>query len=684
MRDQKIDRPVSWDAKKVSKKRNAERLVSLFEAFQGKNKPRSYSEEIKMIRKLELLVLSGLMCILALTPAWAVKYNEAPMLKVKVAAGELPPVEQRLPDEPQIVKPIEEIGQYGGTAHVFDTMANAPGDGAYLAGFEPLFRIAPDCKTIISNIVREWELSKDMKTLTLYLRKGIKWSDGVNLTADDMMFWYEDIFLNDELTPVKNQNFCPGNEPMKVEKVNDYTVRLCFAAPCPTIEVTLCGYQGIGLVQPKHYLGQFHLKYNPEADNLAKEKGLNAWYEYFNERRGTWQGVPQVLELPIIGAFKLVEKRVGYLLYERNPYYWKVDTEGNQLPYIDRIITGKVENVELYNGKIISGESDFGMRRTFFEDFPLFKDSARKANYQVYLWKYTNQSFPVYQPNQTHKDPILRKIFRDVRFRRGLSLAINREEINEDIHFGKAVPGQMTVLPSSKYYKPEFETAYAQYDPEEANRLLDEMGLSWDKNHEYRLRSDGKKLGWTLEYLDEAVTSTNELVKEYWKEIGCDVTMKLITGELQGVRAPSNDMDMTLWGNDKASDFLFPLTPQLFVPYSLGWETSWGVEWARWYTSEGKEGEEPPENVKKLYEWWEELKITVGEENIRLGRNILASQAENLWGIGTVGMFPRPVITKSNLRNVPEIYLYGWDLLYTMPCPPEQFFFEHPLFPSQK
>jgi len=657
-----------------------------------------------MIRKLAVMLLAAAICLLGAIPALTqgqystlgeyekatgktiAKFSEAPTLRTKVAAGELPPVEQRLPEELMVVEPLEEIGQYGGTAHVFSIQANHPGDGAYVGqGFETVLRLTPDCTKVVPNIARKWELSKDGKALTLYLRKGMKWSDGVPFNADDVMFWWEDIILNDELTPVKPTTWWgPGGELMKVEKVDDYTVRLRFAAPYPIAPRLLAGPEGYSKFRyPKHYLKGFHIKYNPDANDLAKEKGFEFWYEYFAERNSAWCSMVTNPDLPTIGPFKCAESRPGYLLYERNPYYWKVDTEGNQLPYIDRIITRKVEDIEMYNAKIIGGESDFAARSASLENYPLYKESAKKGNYRINLWISGYGSVVIYQANQTCKDPVLRKLFQDVRFRRALSLAINREEINEFLFFGLGVPRQWTLISDSVLYEPRFGQAYAQYDPDEANRLLDEMGLGWDENHEYRLRADGKKLVWTLEYfpgagMAAAKTAMSELVKEYWKKIGCRIELKETTGELTNVRAPANDIAMNLWHGDRGTDMAF-FTGDIrwFVPQSVGWEMSYGVEWARWYTTGGESGEEPPEEVKKIYGWLDEMKITMDEERrIELGKKILASQAENVWTIGTVGMVPAPVITRSNLRNVPERHLYTWDVLYTKDSYPEQYFFE--------
>lgn len=636
------------------------------------------------LRKLVVVLLSGIMiiCMLGVTSALAVKYNESPMLRAKVAAGELPPIEERLPEEPIVIQPIEEIGQYGGIARVLSAVyVGAPGDGVYFQGMESLVRIDQDFKTMVPNVAKKWEFSDGGKTLTFYLRK-IKWSDGVPFTADDIMFWYEDIVLNDELTPIKPGWFTAKGELGVVEKVDDHTVRFRFSVPYPTVMLSLAHYVGmIPITAPKHYLKQFHIKYNSEADELAKEHGFDFWYQYFSNRTRTNWGMPMQPDLPGIYAFRLVKEEVDTLWFERNPYYWKVDPEGNQLPYIDGMITTWVGNVEVYNAKIIAGEADFALRSTSLANYPLYKENEKKGDYRVLVWPGAYGGAPRYNLNLTDKDPVLRGLFQDVRLRRAVSLAINREEINDTLWFGKAVPAQFTVVPDALYYEPEFAKSFAEYDLEKANQLLDEMGLKWDKNHEYRLRPDGEKLRWVLEYnvliWGELVTKTNEMVKEYLKEIGIQLVLKEISGELQWTRAEANEINMGLWPGDRAADPLFLTEPYGFVPMQLGGEAMWAPEWARWYLTKGKEGEEPPEEIKKLYQWWEKMKITTDDkERIEMGKKIVASQAENLWSIGTVGMPPMPVLVKNNLRNVPEQMTYGWAFLYTAHIPPAQFFFK--------
>jgi len=638
------------------------------------------------VKKLTVIFLAGTICLLGVIPATA--YNESPMLKVKVAAGELPPVEERVPEEPLVIEPVEEIGQYGGTAHALTMYPNTYWDGKMLGGWDGPLRIAPDCKTLIPNLVKSWEFSKDGKTLTLYLRKGIKWSDGAPFTVDDIMFWYEDVILNDELTPVKPSWLSPGGELAKVEKVNDHTVRFHFAAPSSVILTHLAHWNGISMVLPKHHLRKFHPRYTPieNLNEMAKKEGFDYWYQLYNKEISGGAN-PLEPNFPTLGSFMLTERTLEDFTLERNPYYWKVDPAGNQLPYIDKIIVTRVSDKEMYNAKIVTGEADFAGFDTGMDNYTLYKESAEKAKYRVLIWHSTYGGDVYYQPNQTVEDPALRKIFQDVRFRRALSLAIDREEINELIYYGFAEPRQFTVLPESSYYEEQFARAYAEYAPEEANQLLDEMGLVWDKNHEYRLRPDGKRLAWTIEYYpgETPKTRVSELVKEYWKEIGIDVSLKEISGEMSGIRYPGNLVEMGIWHGCGCTDIMFVLWPCWLWATHIGWEDTWCPAWSRWYQTKGEKGEEPPEAIKRLQQLYDEIQIAMDEkERIQIGKEACRIHAENVYNIGTVGSAPVAVIARENLRNIPESGLWGWDDLWTDIYHPEQFFFKQPLLRGQK
>ena len=636
------------------------------------------------MRKIALaLLVLGWACLLT-SPLFAVgKLNEAPMLKDLVAAGKLPAVEKRMPVPEDIlaVEPIEEIGKYGGTAYAGRPYLYHYSEAQLLIGHEGILRIGRDAKTIVPNLAKKWDMSADGKTLTLYLRKGIRWSDGEPFTADDILFWWEDVVGNKDLTPTgPSTDWSPGGQPMKVTKIDDYTVRLSFAAPFPLVTTALAHYQGYfgSFFLPKHYLKQFHPKYvaQDKLDKMAKDAGFEHWYEYFGDRMRNGWNQPMQPDLPTLTAFKLVKEDGNNSIFERNPYYWKTDTAGNQLPYIDRVVCVKVADKEMMDAKLITGEFYLGCLETRPESYTLYKENADKGGYRVLPWQSVHGSAVVYQVNQTIDDPVLRPIFRDVRFRRALSLGINRKEINDTVFYGLGEPRQYTVIPQSSYFDPSFATAYAQYDPDAANKLLDAMGLKWDAKHQFRLMPNGQPLAFTLEYflIETPKDKVSELVKEYWQNLGIDVTLKQISGELDQQRYVGNQVQVGLWHGDCASDWLFS-TNSFIVPYINQWGVTWGPKWGDWYMTKGAQGEEPPAEIKRILKVREDfLKAVDPQERVRLGKDLLRSQAENLWVIGTVGLWPAPVVVKNNLRNIPEKGLHGWDVMWTYPYNPEQFF----------
>jgi len=607
------------------------------------------------------------------------KYNEAPMLAVRVQAGELPPVDERLPVDVEVVEVESEIGQYGGTLRTVTIRAEGYGDDTITMGCEGLVRTARDASSVAPNLAKSWEFSEDGTVLTLHLREGMKWSDGAPFTADDIMFWYEDVLLNPDITPAITAFWKPGGEVMKIEKVDDYTLTYTSPSPNPLIllfDSPLRGTQP-SAYQPKHWMQKFHPKYTPqeEVDALAKADGYETWWQFYTWKSNTIWGTPLHLDQPSMCAYVMTSKDSEQRVYERNPYYWKVDTAGNQLPYIDNVTAKIAQNREIINNMIITGQLDVAIFEPSIENFPLYRENEA-AGYRTLNWQSVLGSDVIYQVNQTIDDPALRPIFQDKRFRQALSLAMNRDEINEVLYFGLATPRQHTVIPGSKYFEEEFATAYAAYDPDEANRLLDEMGLEWDSNHEFRLRPDGERLAWLLEYfpVETPKTPITELVVDHWRAIGLDVTFKEISGELSTQRYPANLVQMGLWHGDYATDVLFPQLPSFYgVPCYVGWSRTWDVQWAHWY--QDGTGEEPPEEIKAQWDRWQRMITTLDEQvQIEAGKEILASQAENLWTIGTVGLAPHPVIAGSTLSNFPDEANHGWDVIWSNYLHPEQFY----------
>ncbi|MFW6270441.1 MAG: ABC transporter substrate-binding protein [Bacillota bacterium] len=593
--------------------------------------------------------------------------SEVPMLEEQVKQGDLPSMEERIPEDPYVVEPIEEIGTYGGTLRVATTSINGWGDHAAVYDFINSFvKPSPDADDVVVNFAKDIEVSDEMDTYTIHLREGVKWSDGHPFTAEDIMFWYEDILQNEDLYPAVGEVFKANGELMELTKIDDYTIEINFVAPQPFFLNSLV--HQADYLTPKHYLKDFHPAYVDEEELKKKveEEGFDHWWELFEDRNAVLMNMPQTKERPALTPYKLAKKRSDRLVYERNPYYWKVDTEGNQLPYIDKIDTQLASDSEVVQGKILSGEIDFSSRNVDIRNYPMYRKYEEDGEFRTVLWDNALGSDVLYQFNMTHEDSGLREVFQNDKFRKAMSLAIDRDEINETIYFGKAEPRQFTVLPTSKYYESEFGEAYAEYNPEEAKKLLDDAGIVDQDGDGWRERPDGEDLTFTIEFTQRPypVVPNIEIVTSNWQEIGINVNSRQISGELANQRAPGNMMDAAIWGGGSVSDIMFPQTIRFFSPVSTAWSSTVWPKWDQWAASDGEQGEEPPAEIKQIHEKWiNTLKEPDTDKRISMAKDIVRAQAENLWVIGTVGLSPRPVIVNEKLRNVPEDNLWAWDTL---------------------
>lgn len=590
------------------------------------------------------------------------------MLDAAVARGELPPVEERLPADPIVIEPYQSIGVHGGTASVFEggvTLLNPPG-GA--------FRVGPQLQLNKPNYVESGEFSDGGRTLTIQLRPGVKWSDGHPLTSDDFEFDLVHIEFNSQLTPVVT----PMLQGASIEKHGPYRFSFHFAEPQPLFLKKLA-HTGYNYLAPAHFMKHYHPAFTDQAEltRIADSLGVEDWRKLFEVVNNVHDLL--VFHRPVMSPFMVIDKSSTRSRFQRNPYYPFVDTEGNQLPYIDYLETQKVESAEIKAAKASTGQITFSGRQFVTADIALFKRFERENGYTTYIWPRPYGSDVVFQFNLTHPNDRLRKIFQDVRFRRAMSMAIDRDEINDIVYMGKAVPRQLTVVPSSRYFEPEFARSYADFDTVAANRLLDEMGLVDVTGDGIREGTDGEALSITLEYTlgETPKQETVELVTAHWREVGMQVNRKQISGALQATRVNAGLMDMSIWHADRNADILFPIEPFWYVPMHVGQEPLLFSRWARWYLSRGTKGLEPPANVKQLIEWWEILRRTSDlEERIEMGKNILRSQAENVWSIGVLGLGPHPVVVKNSLKNVPRDGYWGWDSWWAWPYHPETWYLE--------
>jgi len=600
-------------------------------------------------------------------------FAESPMLRELVDAGSLPPVEDRLPEDPLVVQPIE-IGQYGGLARVGNITTQIGGyDLDFIAARRShFFRYTPDLAGYEPNLASRVDISDDQTTFTVHLRKGLKWSDGEPCTSADMMFWYEDILLNSELTPVVSIHMRPGDTPVVVTAPDEHTVVFSFAVPHPRFALSHLAHQNgwykAEHMHPAHYLKQFHPKYNPDAAAEAKAQGYNSWMERF----GDMADIGINIDRPRLSAFIPTKDSTTTVTWTRNPYYWAVDVEGNQLPYIDTVELERLQDVETYHAKVVSGAYDYAVGHADILNYATYEASAQQAGYRVLVWSSGRGSEVFFQFNMNFADGGLAEIHQDVRFRRAMSLAINREEMNNLLFFGAAVVRQMTVLPTSVHFREEYANAWVDYDVEQANALLDEMGLQWNSDRTVRLRPDGQPLQYQFDYFDAEGPKTQilELVTEYWRAIGVQVTAKAITRQLLLPRVQTNQEPMSMWHGDASTDVLLPVDPKWSVG-KYGDESSLAPLWTQWFDTGGAEGEEPPEFYLEALSTWREYSETLDPE---LAAKLLQSQADNLWSIGTVGMTPWPFIVKNRIHNVPETGIHTWDGLFQFPYHSETLF----------
>jgi len=430
------------------------------------------------------------------------KFNEAPMLAELVKQGKLPSVEQRLPKNPLVVTPVEEIGQYGGTwRRAWLGLSDQWGPNKIC--HEHLVMFDKGGTKVLPNIAESWKVSRDAKVYTFKIREGLKWSDGTPLTTDDVMFWYEDVVMNKDLTPTVATWLTAGGKPCKIEKVDTYTFRVSFEQPNPLFLINICKSGGNQFFLPKHYGKQFHIKYAPkeELEKKVKDAGFQFWYQLFDAKVSNSNAWLQNPELPVLQPWRNTTLPTATtMIFERNPYYWKIDPAGNQLPYIDRIAHTLVENREVITMKAVSGEIDMQTRHISLPDYTLLMENRAKGNYRALNWKQGVGSDVMICLNQNVKDPVLRKIFEDRRFRQALSIAINRDEIWKLVYLGMGKPRQCSLISGVAFYDPEWEKMWAEYDPKKANELLDKIGLNKRDRDGFRLRPDGKTLALTITF----------------------------------------------------------------------------------------------------------------------------------------------------------------------------------------
>ena len=583
-----------------------------------------------------------------------IEYNEAPMSTTLVEQRKVPPVEERLPEEPLVIKPYEEIGKYGGRLTLIRRGVDGWGTPQQAQFSTLLARVKEEGSTVIPNLAKEWALSDDSRAFTLSLREGLRWSDGDPFTADDILFTYNDILVSKELTGHWTVDgfsaMFPGGELVKVEKIDDYAVRFSSKVPWAGFATALSwqfwGRQALAY-DPAHYLKQYHADYNPDAQKLAKEAGFENWVQYFQNRRKADGASQNDLDLPVMSPWVVTRITPDHVSYSRNHYYWKVDTAGNQLPYIDEIVAPLAENSQLRVAKVIAGEPDYTFALIGPEYVPALKMNEEKTNLRVELgqvWVERTNEVVLYL-NYTVEDTYLRKLFNEIRFRRALSLSIDRNDINQAAYLGTSYPLAMT-LTTKPIFEPRFGNVAIEYDPEGAMRLLDEIGMKKGPDG-FRTRPDGSDLTLLIEthpWFTEHGPAA-ELCAQYWSDIGIR-TLSKVTGEVfRNKNANKNQVLLWVAQNADFRELAFRTTP--FHPPMLG------TLWRTWLRTDGANGIEPPAAIKEYVGIFEVLATTPDEqERVRMLKRAMEMNAENLWAIGVLGQGANVRTARSTLGNV--------------------------------
>ena len=587
-----------------------------------------------------------------------------PFFEKQVADGSLPPMAERLPVTPYKVDFAAEnktVGKYGGKLRMLMGKNKDIGqitvyEYARLIGYDLNLKLRAD-------LLQSIDVEKG-RVFTLKIREGHQWSDGTPFTAEDFRYYWEDMIGHEKLgragVPI---DLVVDGSPPKFEILDELTVRFSWDKPNPAFLPALARPSPLYIYRPAHYLKEFHEKYQ-DPDKLAKfvaDKKVKDWVSLHTKSQR--QRRPENPDLPTLQPWRnTVKSPAQRYVFERNPYFHHVDSAGNQLPYIDKLIVDIVSK-EVIPAKTGTGESDLQARYLRFDNFTFLKEAEDKQGYNVNLWTTGKGAQIALFPNLNTQDPVWSGLMRDVRFRRALSLGINREEINEAIYFGLATPSANTVLPKSPLYKEEYKNSWSYFDPEQANALLDEAGLAARADDGTRLLPDGSRAEITIESAGESTEETDvlELIADHWREIGIKIFVRASQRDMFRRRARSGETQMSVFFGFNNAIATSEMSPEQLAPTSTP-QLQW-PKWGQYHETNGKAGEPPqlPEVIKQIERYKSWLTAESVEERTAIWHEMLQTYVDQVFTIGTVNNARHPVVVSKKLRNVPEEGIYTWE-----------------------
>jgi peptide/nickel transport system substrate-binding protein len=595
---------------------------------------------------------------------------------------DLPPLAERLPEEPLVVIPYDSIGKYGGTLDVLSNATEAGTSDFLSVRHVNLVRFSDDLQTIVPNIAKDWEWNKDFTKLTMYLRKGHKWSDGAPFTSADVKFYHDNLMLDKNIFETPKDYITVGGKAMTVDTPDETTVVFNLPAPKPGL-LAHFATSFAQAFQPMHFLGQFHPDINPDADSYAKSLGFENGYDAILAYYGNsdWTDTPSPLlsraaiagnlPQPVIPTLEshiyIADSTEGRHLVA-NPYFHQVDPTGQQLPYIP-------EQDEVYKNDnearllaIINGDVDYKGQSLQLDAAPTLLDGQDQGNYRVDLRP--EITLGVFSFNVTHEDLAKREVFGDLRFREAMSIAINRDELNEVGFFNEGTPQQyIGFSPKPDFIDDKWLSYAAEFDEGRANSLLDDVGLKDIDGDGFRELPNGEKLVLNINFSTQGIASTTvELVAQYWADVGIESVVKEVTPDEYRSAQSANKLDVMTWRKSQPLAIVLGNNELWVPPFNDYFYVRTGMLWAEWVDSDGAQGVEPPGYVKELIKDINEFQSTdqSSKKFERLGERLVKNMVENLLFIGTVKA-PAPMIFHNTLQNVTSFKTHSYEYYRTYP-----------------
>jgi peptide/nickel transport system substrate-binding protein len=589
---------------------------------------------------------------------------EVPSLIKRIESGTLPPIEKRVPMDPAIIDLStagKELGKNGGDLRMLmgkqkDTRMMSVYGYARLISLDDKMNFTPD-------ILKGYEVNEG-REFTFHLREGHRWSDGHPFTAEDFRYYWEDVVTNKKMSPRGlPKALLVEKKPPTFEVIDETTVRYSWDKPNREFIPWLAGPRPLEIFRPAHYLKQFHIDHGSkqEIEDLIKAERKRDWVD-LHSSRDRWYRMDNI-EQPTLQPWVNTTKPPSVrFVFERNPFYHRIDTNGRQLPYIDRVLMS-LGGTRVIPAKSGSGDSDLQARYLRLDHYTFLKEGEKRFNYSVNLWERAQGAHIALYPNLNAADPDWQKLLRDTRFRRALSLAINRHEINQVVYYGLARESNNTVLPSSSLYKPHLQNAWASYDIKQANALLDAMGLTKRNDEGIRLMPNGKPMIIPVDTAGESTEQVDvlELIHDSWLKVGIKLFTRPSQREVFRRRIVAGQTIMSVWSGISNGIPTATMSPEELAPSSK-YQLQWPL-WGFWGQTNGRMGQAPelPKVIRlvELHRSW--LEATNKEQQKKAWEEMLEIHADEVFSIGIVNSTLQPVLVNNRLRNVPVKAFYNWN-----------------------